>query len=394
MIDPVMRAYNAHDNLKREFVETLGYAGKREIPEALVQKLATFIDNHPDDLMTTFYARSLLDKFYRKRTKQRSTRLFDLLNSFLVKKSALAELLLQFPCWSKHPFCLEYHDISAVWSATDELGDGYAKANFIGRYSYLYTDDIAGKAYQSCLAMSEPYKTRALGGVFPRMDEQRRHEIVDYVCAQFISGSAEAAYRLKFMFPYMDEVSRAYVLSAHLETPSVPETFIGYLIIRNAMYFDHGDAIKLAARTRAFASAYLRNRCLLALATHLPKKEIEALYEQFMRDFHAQPANVELIHNLYQFGAVLKELVPSQLVSLALGKIALFDDSHNEVFEQQKYGAMLFVMPMLGEEHRESAFSIAETIRGGYRRTLKSRLVAHFAKNRNFCDVMYAPICY
>jgi hypothetical protein len=50
-----MDADYTYDALKRELVESVGYAGRLEIPVTLVRKIAAFIDEYPDDSMTTYY---------------------------------------------------------------------------------------------------------------------------------------------------------------------------------------------------------------------------------------------------------------------------------------------------------------------------------------------------
>lgn len=389
-----MYPYSAYDSLRKEFVQEVGYAGKLEIPDALVQKLAEFIDAFPNDMMAVYYASSLLDMFYRKRTEERSTRLFNSLNSFLVKKSVLIELFLRRLGDGENPRRFENYDIAAIWLAISNLNDGYDKANSIGRFSHRFTDEIAGAAYQSILAMPDTFKIRALAGIYPRMDTPHKGEILGYVLQEFISGAAEAAYQLKQMFPYMDKKSRTEVIDTHLEIRGLPEDFVAYLVIRNAVYLEPNDATRIVARVRTFKSDYLRNRCLLKLVAYLREGEVEDLHERFMENFNSQAASPALIHNLYQFGAVVKKLEKSRLVSLALEKIASLDDSRNEIFNQEKYGQMLFVIPLLTETHWERAFDIAEMVRGGYKKTLKARLRAHFTNSKNFCTFMYSPICF
>jgi len=102
----------------------------------------------------------------------------------------------------------------------------------------------------------------------------------------------------------------------------------------------------------------------------------------------------EFADKAYHFAAVVKAAEPSRVVSLALEKIASLDDSQSEVYAQQKFGQMMFLMPLLGEIHRESAFSIAETVKGGYKKTLKGRLRKHFAGSEGFCKFLYPPIFY
>jgi len=226
-----MDADYTYDALKRELVESVGYAGRLEIPVTLVRKIAAFIDEYPDDSMTTYYTQSLLDQFYRKRTKERSIRLFELLSSLLKNKSSLIDLFLRPEGWQRHPVAHEHFDAATIWSAIRDLDDGNGKANYIGDYAHLFTDEVASQAYQAILEMSEPFKTRALGGIYPRMDTPRKAEIVTYLLQQFASGLSEAAYRLKFIFPFMDRASRTRVVAAHLDLPDVREGLIAYLVI-------------------------------------------------------------------------------------------------------------------------------------------------------------------
>lgn len=390
-----MDQYTAYVALKRELLETVGYAGRREIPIALVRKFAEFLDEYADDSMTTFDAHSLLDQFYRKRTKERSIRLFKALSSFLKNKSSLIYLFLRQSGSQQHPVRPEQlFDAATIWSAIRDLGDGYDKANCINDYAYLFDDDATCLAYQAILEMPDTYKIRALGGIYSRMDAQRKDEILSYMLQQFASGASEAAYRLKCMFPYMDRDSRSQVVAAHLGLPDVLDSFIAYLVIRNAEYFEYDDAVRLAARVRMFDSDYYRNRCLLKLAAFLHEGEIEELYKQFMADFSTQPATSARIHNLYHFGTALKTLDATRLISLALDKIACLDGSVGDYFKQAKYGEMMFVMPLLTEAHMEQAFGIAATLRGRYRQAVISNLKAHFANSKDFCVVLGAPIFY
>lgn len=390
-----MDQYSKHEALKKELVETVGYAGKLEISAPLVRKIAEFLDEYPNDWMTTYYANSLLDQFYRKRTKERSIRLFDLLSSFLKNKSPLIDLFLRRPAWRQYPIGPEQHfDSATIWSAISDLGNGYDKANCIVDYEQLFNEEVARQAYHSILEIPDTYKTRALAGIYSRMDALRKGEITAYMLQRFAAGASEAAYSLKLMFPYMDEASRTQVVAAHLELPDVPEAFIAYLIIRNAAHFSHDDAVRLAARARKFESDYYRNRCLLKLAAVLHEGEVDKMFEQFMKDFNALPACSALIHNLYHFGSVMKTLDTNHVVSLALEKIDCLDDSQGDYFEQAKYGEMMFLMPLLADVHSERAFCIAETIRGGYKRTLKAKLKAHFANSKNYCEIRYSPIFY
>ncbi|NHZ79413.1 hypothetical protein F2P44_09000 [Massilia sp. CCM 8695] len=389
-----MDPYNTYRSLDQEFAQSLGYSGKREIPDALVLKVAEFIDAHPADMMTAYYAKSLLDKFYRKRTKRRSGNLFNALDSYLRNKRFLIPLFLEYRNNEKNPFSAENHDIAAIWLAIHDLPDGYDKANCIGKFSRLFTGEMARLSYQSILAMPDIYKTRALGGIYPRMDKLHKAEIFPYICQQFRSGSPEAAYQLKRMFPHLDEESRTEVISLHLDLPDLPERLIAFLVIRNVQYLQPSDANRIAARVRMFPTDYFRNRCLLKLTAHLPAGEIEALFKRFMEDFNTLEPSSELIHNLYHFGAVLKTLEKSDVISMALEKIACLDDSESELYNQQKYSEMSFIVPLLAEADKARAIGIAETVKGGYKRNLIARLQAHFSRSKGFCGFRGALICY
>jgi hypothetical protein len=314
---------------------------------------------------------------------------------FLKNKSPLIDLFLRRPAWRQYPIGPEQHfDSATIWSAISDLGNGYDKANCIVDYEQLFDDEVARQAYHSILEIPDTYKTRALAGIYSRMDVLRKGEITAYMLQRFAAGASEAAYSLKLMFPYMDEASRAQVVAVHLELSDVSEACIAYLIIRNAAYFAYDDAIRLAARARKFESGYYRNRCLLKLTAYLHEGEVEELYAQFIKDFNALPASSALIHNLYHFSSVLKTLDASAVVSLALEKIDCLDATSDDYFNQTKYGELMFVMPLLNETHRERAFRIAETVRGGYKKRLNSKLKAHFAGSRNYCEVRYSPIFY
>jgi hypothetical protein len=65
------------------------------------------------------------------------------------------------------------------------------------------------------------------------------------------------------------------------------------------------------------------------------------------------------------------------VIDLALEKIGTFDDSKNEIYEQNKYYELSFIVPHLKEEHMSKAFAIAESIRGGYKRNILSKLKRH-----------------
>jgi hypothetical protein len=101
-----------------------------------------------------------------------------------------------------------------------------------------------------------------------------------------------------------------------------------------------------------------------------------------------------MIHNLVQFGAVTAALGQHEVIQLALDLIARLDDTQSNLYSQQKYGLLLFILPLLGQDDRTAAFDIALTVRGGYRRGLLGKLRKYFDEEYNFCQIRGAAICY
>jgi len=387
-----MAGYRAYTELRQACVRIVGYAGTREIPDDLLRGLAGFLDVHPDDSMTAYYANALLDQFYRRRTAARTARLFQVLNTHLENKRVLLDVALRRPDGSRVPLALQ--DSAVLWPAIRELPDGYGKANAIGTYAHLFPDAAADAAFEAVMAMPEPFRTRALGGIHPRMDAPRRAHILAELCAQFAAGSHEAAYRLKTLFPILDRAVRRAVVALHLDTDGVPESLIAYLVIRNAQYLCREDAKRVAARAGRFESDYLRIRCLLKLARHLPVGQVDALYRRFQRDLVQREPVAEDVHNLLQFGATMPPSGHGDIVAMALALTARIDDRHSAHYEQGKYGLMMFMLPLLGETHREAAQAVADTVRGGYGKGLRAKLRRHDAGGQEFCTIRRGAIMY
>ena len=101
-----------------------------------------------------------------------------------------------------------------------------------------------------------------------------------------------------------------------------------------------------------------------------------------------------MIHNLVQFGAVMETLGRSEVIQLALNLIARRDDTQSDLYSQQKYRLLLFILPLLGKDNRTAAFDIALTVSGGYRKRLLARMRKYFDEEHNFCAIRGAPICY
>jgi len=101
-----------------------------------------------------------------------------------------------------------------------------------------------------------------------------------------------------------------------------------------------------------------------------------------------------MIHNLLQFGAVIETVGRREVIQLALDLIARLDDTQSELYNQQKYGLLLFTLPLLGEDERTVAFDIALTVKGGYRKGLLARMRKYFDEEHNFCKILGADICY
>lgn len=388
-----MDTYCDYINLQREFLRQVGYAGRAVIPDDLIDRLAVFLDAHASDSMVAYYAGRLLAQFYRLRTRARSTRLFDALNARLRNKGVLIELFLS--PWDKHPHPAraEDYDARAIWLAISDLPQGYSKANYIGRFAHVLSPELLAKAYAAALAFPEPFQTRALGGLFPHLDGVQQAAVFSYLCEQFRLRSAEAAYQLKLVFPFMSEEHRAATVALYVDA-NMSESWTAYLVIRNSQYLQRAEGERLAETVRGFTSSYLRNRCLLKLAAWLPAGELDALFARFMDEVRAHAPSSEMIHNLVQFGAVTETVGPREAVRLALNLIARLDDTQRDLYSQQKYGLLLFILPLLGEDDRTAALDIAMTVRGGYRKRLLAKMRKHFNDEHNFCEIRRAAICY
>ncbi len=388
-----MDTHSDYRHLQREFVRQVGYAGKVAVPDDLIDKLAAFLDAHALDFMLSYYARQLLARFYRRRTRARSVHLFHALHARLRNKAVLIELFLS--PWDRHPHPAraEDYDAGAIWLAIDDLPPGYDKANRIGQFAHVFSPALLDRAYTAVLTFPEPFQTRALGGLFPHLAPAHKAAVFAYLCEQFRLGSDEAAYRLKFAFPFMSEEHRAATVALHVGA-DVPESWTAYLVIRNAQYLQRAEGERLAETARRFTWAYLRNRCLLKLATWLPVGELDALYARFTDDVGKHAPSSEMIHNLFQFGAVMGSLERREVIQSALDMIARLDDTESNLYSQEKYGLLLFILPLLDAADRTAAFDIALTVRGGYRRGLLARMRKHFDEEPNFCEIRGAAICY
>jgi hypothetical protein len=194
------------------------------------------------------------------------------------------------------------------------------------------------------------------------------------------------------MFPVLEYSRRCQVIALHLDRHPHSENLLAYLIIRNAAYLGYSQAKTLAEKVRLFKSAYLRNRCLLKLAPHLPVGEVDARYQRFIAHFHSSESSVDLIHNLYHFSAVSNILAIDTVLDMALEKIASFDDTQNDLWQQAKYTQLQFITPHLTDLHMRKAFEIAGTVRGGYRKSILARLRRHCSGQAQLCAVRYVPV--
>jgi hypothetical protein len=388
-----MSTHSDFINLQREFVQQVSYAGRIVVSDDLIDKLAAFLDANASDFMVSYYGRRLLAQFYRLRTRARSVHLFNALNARLRNKGVLIGLFLS--PWDRHlhPARVEDYDAGALWLAISDLPHGYDKANRIGEFAHVLSPGLLDSAYSAVLAFSEPFKTRALGGLFPHLDAERQAAVFLYLCEQFRLWSNEAAYQLKLVFPFMSKEHRAATVALHVGA-DVPESWTAFLVIRNAQYLQRAGGERLVETARRFTSAYLRNRCLLKLAAWLPAGELDALFARFMVDVRKHAPSSEMIHNLVQFGAVMETLRRREVVRLALDLVARLDDTQSDLYSQQKYGLLLFILPLLDDDDRTAAFAIALTVRGGYRKGLLAKMCKHFDEERNFCLVRGRAICY
>lgn len=390
-----MDTYDHQKILEKEFTQRLGYFNRLELPDELVSEIARFCDAHPDDTMTTYYACSLIDKFFRKRTKERWLKLFASLDSFLHRKKFLIDIFFGYRFHDETSIFVKRYSITSIWRAIDDFADDdYEKANLIQRFSYLFTEDIILLAHQRAWSMADKYRVRALAGIYPKMDAASKKEIFAYLCREFIKASSEAAYQLKLLFPFLDTKLQSELISIYLSQPDLPEHYVAYFIIRNAAFLKEENAQKCINKAREFRSEYFRNRCLLKLSNYLPAGEIEVLHQHFIESFAVRKPSTALIHNLYHFSAALKNLDKDSVIDMALDKIAQFDDSQNECYEQNKYKELSFITPLLNEKHLHKAFAIAESVRGGYKKNITSRLRRHFSNSANYCSFRYSAICY
>lgn len=390
-----MDRHDAYRRLESEFVQRLGYSGRTEIPDDLIVKVVDFCDAYADELMTSYYVKSIISQFYRKRSIEGWLRLYHALANKLKRKRIFIGILEYYPSDAKACISRDVTCIKAIWSAIDDLDAGYEKSNLISQWSGSLTEELLKLAYQSAQAMQDDvFKARALGGIFPHMGTEARQVIFEYLCVQFNAGSAEAAYRLKFIFCVLDKAQRAKIIALHLDRPEW-EWRTAYLIIRNAANIQQDEAVLLAGAARDFESDYLKNRCLLKLASYLPVAEIDALYRRFALDFSSLPISVERLHNFYHFSAVVGGAMDKdEVLTTALEKIQSFDDSEHEIYDQVKYGQLLFILPNLTAMHQTRALSIAESIRGGYGKSALAKVKRHFNNEYDHCVIRGAPVFY
>lgn len=390
-----MERYDDYKILERELTQELSYSNRLEIPGELVCKIARFCDAHPDDSMTAYNVSSLIDKFYRRRTKDRWLNLFASLDSYLQRKKFLIDIFFGYRFSNETSSLVKSFSATSIWQAIDDFADDdYKKANLIKRFSYLFTEDIVRLAYQRAWSMPDKYRVRALAGIYPKMDAVSKKEVFSYLCREFVEVSSEAAYQLKLLFPFLDTKLQSELISIYLNRPDLPEHYVAYFIIRNVSYLKGENAQKCINKAREFRSEYFRNRCLLKLCNYLPAGEIDMLYQHFIESFVTRKSSAELIHNLYHFSAVLKNLDKDSVIDMALEKIANFDDSQNRCYDQDKYKELSFITPVLNEKHMHKAFAIAESVRGGYKKNIIARLKRHFSNSANYCSFRYSAICY
>lgn len=376
-----MKSYDGYKKLDKEFARQLGYTNRAEIPDELVEKLAQYCDAYPEDLMTAFYARDLINKYYRKRTGERWRRLFSSMNSHLLRKKFLSSIFLEH--MAREEACA-YCDSALIWNAIDDYDDGYNKANLIKMYAAHFNEDTLRMVYQKANFMQPPYRIRTLAGLYPMLDESAQKGVYTYLREQSVSGSFEAQRHVINLFPGLSSADQSGLIDCYLKQ-DMAEQDVAYFVICNHAALKDGVAHKFIERIRQFRSNYYRNRCLLKLNKYLPPSELDALYEEFLEAFSRLPPSPELIHNLYHFSAVMERLDKDSVIDMALNKIERIDDSSSELYGQGKYHELLFITPHLSGKHMHKAYAIAETVRGGYRRSIISKLKRHSSRSINAC---------
>lgn len=377
----MMKPYDDYKTLDKQFSRRLGNNNRGEIPEDLVEKLAQYCDANPEDMMTDFYVRSLINKYFRKRTKERWGRLFATMNSNLHRKKFLASVFLDHMAGEE---AFAYFDNTSIWHAIDDHDDGYVKANLIKMFAPHLNADMLRMAYLKANSMQPAYKIRALAGLYPMLDQRGQQVVYSYLQDESVSGSFEAQRHVTNLFPKLSLGNQSALIDSYLEQ-NAAEQDVAYFVISNHAELEDVIARRFIERIRCFQSEYLRNRCLLTLNKYLSLSEIDALYEQFLETFLRLSPNPELIHNLYHFSAVMRRQDKDSMIDMALNKIEQIDDSSRELYGQWKYHELLFITPHLSQKHMRKAYSIAETVRGGYRRSIVSKLKRHFLHSNNAC---------
>lgn len=385
-----------HDlrTLERALYDELGANHAGEIPEHLIRQLAAHCDKYSANSFLGYDVYSIVQRFWRKRSKAQWGRFFRLMDTALDQNFVLLEIYERCAWRDPALLHLDLGSVFSVWDAVRELPDGYDKANKFGNFAPFFAPQCLADVYRMALDMPHPFRLRALANVYRVVAPQTQNEIFGILCRAFAAGEAEAGNQLKALYPFMVPSDRTSLTRVYLAQPSDAEFFLTYFVVRNAQYFSADEAHALADRARDFEWAYFKNRSLLKLARFLQPDELDVLWREFLVSYRAGPVCSRMLHNLYHFSAVRSELDDATVVDMALAAIAQFDDSDRDLWAQSKYAELSFLTPHLTEPFMDRAFAIARTVRGKYSKGLISRLKRHAAQQSNLCKLRGAPYCY
>lgn len=286
--------------------------------------------------------------------------------------------------------CDVWKEFSA-WPALNDFPDGYDKANAINYCLHWFSEEEISLAYGGALAMRSPYGERALANVYPRLGMAEKKQVLACLSTRLQQGEDEATYQLKRLVPLLDVETRSAVANMYV---NLSDFSFAYFVIRNDQHLDRSSACAMISRAKRIESNYLKIRSLLKLSAFLPAAEIEDMYRQFMDKLETSLPCSESLHNFYQFSAVLTGMEKNTAVGMALDLIARFDDRQAEYYDQQKYYHLSFLTPHLDQIHRTQAYSIASTVRRGYRSSLLKRLQRHFSGEPDAVYPRPTPLCY
>ncbi|SHH54466.1 hypothetical protein SAMN05428948_4384 [Massilia sp. CF038] len=164
-------------------------------------------------MMVTYYARKLLDKFWRRRSPQRRERMLRVLCASITHKVVLLDFLSRMRWRDAEWMIVRAPGDCSVWEAIARQ-EGYTRANSIHRYAHLFSEAEIVRAYDAAQAMASPFRERSLAAIYPRVDEAAKDRILAVLLQELAGTSWEAAAQLKCMFHMLDPERRTRVVQA------------------------------------------------------------------------------------------------------------------------------------------------------------------------------------